>query len=174
MLFSSHLTQCLGHWGLQGMRTMVFSHWKGTGMFAAKPSSWLQCLQIRAESKASRPSILGVWSWMAPEGVCVCVWKGVSCSIIHRAQLLTTVCFSSGALSFCGTLFLSDELICRILCVRSSSVVQVEDRRAISVPNTTPCPMAGHISESTLHPHCVDVGGKAWSGTHLSQDHKAS
>ena len=104
----------------------------------------------------------------------MCVWKGVSCSIIHRAQLLTTVCFSSGALSFCGTLFLSDELICRILCVRSSSVVQVEDRRAISVPNTTPCPMAGHISESTLHPHCVDVGGKAWSGTHLSQDHKAS
>ena len=76
VLFSSHLTQCLGHWGLQGMRTMVFSHWKGTGMFAAKPSSWLQCLQIRAESKASRPSILGVWSWMAPEGVCVCVEGG--------------------------------------------------------------------------------------------------
>lgn len=68
VLFSSHLTWCLGHWGLEGMRTMVFSHWKGTGMFATKPSSWLQCLQIKAESKASRPSILGVWSWMAPEG----------------------------------------------------------------------------------------------------------
>ena len=45
-------------------------------MFATKPSSWLQCLQITAESKASHPNILGVWSWMAPERVCVCVVGG--------------------------------------------------------------------------------------------------
>lgn len=103
VLFPSHLTRCPGHWGLEGMRTMVFSHWKGTGMFATKPSSWLQCLQIRAESKASRPSLLGVWSWMAPEGRRG--W-GVGGSIIHRAQLLTTVCLSSGALNICWYSFL--------------------------------------------------------------------
>lgn len=63
---------------------MVFSHWKGTGMFATKPSSWLQCLQITAESKASHPNILGVWSWMAPERVCVCVCGGGGAVFIEQ------------------------------------------------------------------------------------------
>ena len=113
-------------------------------------------------------------SW---EGVCVCGGGGggggsvaVSSTELSYSQLFA--CPVEPWVSV-GTLFLSDELICIILCVRSSSVVQVEDRRAISVPNTTPCPMAGHVSESTLHPPCVDVGGKAWSGTHPSQGHTA-
>lgn len=61
------------------------------------------CSVYRSEqSKASRPSLLGVWSWMAPEDVGV----GGGCSIIHRAQLLTTVCLSSGALNICWSSFL--------------------------------------------------------------------
>lgn len=99
---------------------------------------------------------------------------GVGGSVIHRAQLLTTVCLSSGALNICWiSLFSSDELMCRILGVRSGFSGPGGGQEGHLSTQHHPLPMAGHVSESTLHPHCVDVGGKAWSGTDLSQGHMA-
>ena len=73
-------------------------------------------------------------------------WGGVGGVVaVSSAELSYSQLFACpvGPWVSVGPLFPSDELICRILCVRSSSVVQVEDRRAVSVPNTTHTPHHG-------------------------------
>lgn len=87
---------------------MAFPPWKGTEMFATKPGSRLQCLQIREESKASRCQ--GYGTERHPGG--------------HPWSSATRQLFACPVepCAFLGALFLSNELLRETVCVERDQV----------------------------------------------------